>query len=233
MKKYILFLLLIIILVSGCSKKVENTSTEKEKKEDIVEEVEVPKYSDLNNTPISLYKLNGNKLTKLNSIRIDPSPMEDIGIYQIYPSNEEEVYLNKGFGEQFYDEWMNYNKDNNLKIGFNLKYTLLDGTNISQNILNPSMTNDKYWENLLIYLYDDYANRGKGFYSHLEMEDYNDNTLFTAIKIQGCGNVLGIQNKIELEVFTYDTDDDFDENGEYRGNSFNKMNLCMNKDTCE
>ena len=34
------------------------------------------------------------------------------------------------------------------------------------------------------YLYDDYANQNKSFYSHIENNKMNDNTLFTAFKMQ-------------------------------------------------
>ena len=68
------------------------------------------------------------------------------------------------------------------------------------------------------YLYDDYANIGKGFYSHIEDNQYNESTLFTALKIQSSYSCSEIISPITVTVFTYDTEDDF-ENNEYRGNS--------------
>ena len=142
--------------------------------------------------------------------------MEDLGIYQIYPSNEDTINVNS-FGQNFYNEWSKYNTNNNLKIGFNIKFELYNGEKVSFNILSPSNTFDK-WEYFMTYLYDDYINQGKGFYSHIEDKDYNENTLFTSIKIQ-CNDGIGdIKDKIELTVFTYDSEDDFLDN-EYRGNS--------------
>ena len=86
------------------------------------------------------------------------------------------------------------------------------------------------WEYLLNYLYDDYVNRGKGFYSHIEENEYNENTLLTSIKLQSNDRALGINNKILLTVFTYDSEDDFLD-GEYRGNSSSTLTICVS-DKC-
>ena len=234
MKRRIVLIIIVLLLLTGCksSKTVEKEESKKNVEKEIVVEEEI--YKDENVTPIGFYRLTGNTLQKINSIRISPKVMEDIGIYQVYPSNDDSVILNNGFGNDFYNTYIKYdNNPNKIKMGFNIKYKLTDGTSISHTILNPSMTNDKYWEYLLVYLYDDYANSGKSFYSHIEPEEYNDNTLFTAIKIQASGNISGIDKKIDLTVFTYDTEDDFDESGEYRGNSKNTLILCINSDHCE
>ena len=215
MKKLII-IFITIILLCGCEKQKENKVQVKEnkKEETIVEEKET--YKDLNNTPIALYKLSGNKLTKLTETFEKFIPMEDIGIFQIYPSNEDIIYLNS-FGNDFYNEWIKYDTNNNLKIGFNIKYTLNNGETISYNILSPANNFDHY-EYLMNYLYDDYANQNKSFYSHVEENDLNENTLYTSIKIQCNADVNSIKEKIELTVFTYDSEDDFLDN-EYRGNS--------------
>ena len=143
-------------------------------------------------------------------------PMEDLGVFQIFPSNEETISINS-FGTDFYNEWMKYNTNNNLKIGFNIKYELNTGEKISYNVLSPANNFDHY-EYFMNYLYDDYANQGKGFYSHVEEKDLTDSTLYTSIKIQSSGYVEQVKDKIELTVFTYDSEDDFI-NNEYRGNS--------------
>ena len=235
MRKNILILIIIVLLLTACSsnKNIHNNKQNINKeKEEIKEEKDI--YIDENETPISFYRLSNNTLQRIETINISTTPMEDIGIFQIYPSIADSINLNEPFGQSFYNSLSLFNNETNkIKIGFNIKYKLTDGTNISQTILNPSMTNDKYWEYLLIYLYDDYANSGKSFYSHIEPEEYNEDTLFTAIKIQSSGNVEGIDKKIELTVFTYDTDDDFDENQEYRGNSKNSLILCINNNICE
>ena len=213
MYKKIIIILLILIITCGC---VNTKKVEKKKKKKIDVEYE-EKYKDLNNTPISFYSGSDGGLIKITKINKKLVPFEDIGIFQIYPSNEETISLNGGFGNSFYSEWMKYNTNNNLKIGFNIKFKDND-EEISYNILNPSNCMDK-WEYVMNYLYDDYANRGKGFYSHIEENEYNENTLFTSIKIQSNDKALNIKDKIVVTVFTYDSDDDFDKNDNYRGNS--------------
>lgn len=230
MKK--LFLLLIcVILISGCAKEEVNTKEKVKRPE--VKPVEVTKYEDKNNTPIGLYSLNGNTLTKYTTVTKKAVIEEDLGVFQVYPSNEDKITLNKGFGESYYDTFNNYKKDTNLKVGFNLKFHLSStGEDVSYNILSPNDCMNR-WEHFMNYLYDDYANRGKGFYSHIENNEYNSNTLFTAIKIQSSYQVGEVDSKILLTVFTYDTEDDFDENKEYRGNSKYTMTICLEGRKCE
>lgn len=221
MYKKIIVIFIILILCSGCVKKEER---KKEKKKVNVEYIEY--YKDLNNTPISFYTVNGNHLDKLTKINKNLISMEDIDIFQIYPSNLDTVNLSSSFGNSFYNEWINYNTNNNLKIGFNIKFSTSD-EDFSYNILNPSNCMEK-WEYLLSYLYDDYANRGKNFYSHIEENEYNENTLFTSIKLQSGGECFKIKDKLLLTVFTYDSDDDFID-GEYRGNSSSTLTICLNE----
>ena len=213
--KKVLFTLLILLLVTGCVKeKKEVIKKEKVKEDKPIEAKDT--YKDLNNTPIGIYKLNGNSLTKLTEDTYNLVSMEDIGVFQIFPSNENTITINS-FGTDFYNNWKNYNINNNLKIGFNIKYELNNGEKLSYNVLSPS-NNFDHAEYIMNYLYDDYINQGKGFYSHIEDKDMNENTLFTSIKLQSSGQINDIKDKIELTVFTYDSEDDFI-NNEYRGNS--------------
>lgn len=78
------------------------------------------------------------------------------------------------------------------------------------------------------YIYDDYANRNKSFYSHLETTDITDSTLFTSFKMQSSYKCDMISSNIILSVFTYDSDDDF-LNNEYRGNSIYSITIINNK----
>lgn len=225
--KKVLFIVLCLLLMCGCEE--EELLIDNYKDIDLVPEVKSPSYVDSNNTPIGLYKLEGDKLAKIHTINTDLVIEKDIGTFQIYPSNEEVVYLNKSFGESFHDEWIKYNTSNNIKIGFNISYVLDNDEVTSYNIFSPNETFNN-WEHLMNYLYDDYANLGKGFYSHIENDEYRDSTLFTAFKMQSsysCGEI----KSIELKVFTYDSDDDF-LNDNYRGNSSYTMKICVNGKTC-
>lgn len=218
--KKILLILTILLFITGCTNKTNNKEINDFKEVDIKIQ-EKDSYKDLNNTPISIYELRGNTLTKIHDYKTSFIPEVDINIFQIYPSSEENITLNSSFGKSFYDEWIKYN---NIKLGFNIKFSLDTGEEINYNIFNPDDT-FKEWEYLLNYLYDDYFNDGKGFYSHLEMKDYNENTLFTSFKMQSSGYVNKINSNIKFSVFTYDSEDDFKDN-EYRGNSIYTINIC-------
>lgn len=230
MYKLLLILCFVPILFCGCEQEKKEKTVKTNPKEVHKEEVK-PAYEDLNHTPIGIYQLNGNTLTKLTTIHEKLTVEKDIGIFQVFPSNEDVVSLSNGFANDYYNKWIEYNNSLKVKLGFNIKFHLNTGEDVSYNILYPSDCMNR-WEHLMNYLYDDYANRGKGFYSHIENDEYTENTLFTAIKIQSSYQCNEIDSKIQLTVFTYDTDDDFDENGEYRGNSSYSMNICVDGFEC-
>ena len=234
MKKTLYILLIILTICTGCVKENKNEKGLKTQKEIIKEKnvkEEKNSYKDLNNTPIGIYKLSGNKLIKLHTINTKLEVEGIIDTFQIFPSNEEEITLNNTFATSFYNEWTNFkNINNNLKIGFNIKFKLKNGENISYNIYSPVNTFDK-WEYLMNYLYDDYANQNKSFYSHIESNKMNDNTLFTAFKMQMSYSCFNIDSKIQFSVFTYDGNDDFKDN-EYRGNSIYTINICIDGISC-
>jgi len=222
MKKKIC-LLLFILLLCGCSKENKKVLPKEENKEEIpiIEE-----YKDLNDTPISFYQLKGNTLTKISNLSGSYNALDDIGVFQIYPSKEEVITLNSSFASSFYEEYIKYKEKLNIKIGFSIDFLLDTGEEVSYLILTPQNTMD-HWEYLMGYLYDDYINQGKGFYSHIEESEYSDTTLFTALKLQCGAYVDKIKSPIHLTVFTYDSEDDFLD-GKYRGNSSSTITICLN-----
>ena len=168
--------------------------------------------------PISFYK-DGKKITTENVLLKVGSVL---GTFQIFPSNEDKV--EEGWNN-FYNEWIKYDPNHKVKIGYNISYSLNDGRKISHTILNPSNTMD-YEGYLAIFLYDDYNNRNNSWYSHVEEKDYSDNTFLTSIKLYGNGAIGDINSNIVITAFTYDTDDDFDPTTkEYRGKSKNTLIL--------
>ncbi len=224
MRNKIIYFILILILLCGCGR-IESNQKVQKKKENKKEEV-IPTYQDLNDTPISFYQLQGNTLTKVDEIKGNFNPMDDILFLQVYPSNLDTVSLNSDFSNSFYEEYMKYQQKNPIKIGFHITYNV-NGEEISYNIMTPSNTMD-HWEQFMAYLYDDYVNRGKSFYSHIENDQYTDSTLFTSFKLQ-CGAYCKDASNIKLSVFTYDSEDDF-LNNHYRGNSISEIPICI--DNC-
>ena len=74
------------------------------------------------------------------------------------------------------------------------------------------------------YIYDDINQPDYTFYSHLEENDINDETIFSSIKIF-LRDPSNITTPIDFTVFTYDDLEDFDENNNYRGNSKYEINI--------
>jgi len=234
MKKIIL--LLIIIVLCGCSNtkekikenKVEEQVDNTEKIEEVKEE---EKYVDENNTDIGIYLYQNGKYNLVNEYKTSFKDNSDIVIFSIYPSKEEYIesynYINNLYN--IYTSLDNYSI---LKIGFNLKYTLNSGEEISYNILDPDTALHYDIGHILAWLYDDYKHRYDSWYSHIEQDEFNnEETLVTAIKLYN-NNTLDISSKIHFTVFTYDSEDDFDSNGEYRGNSSYSIDICDLNKSC-
>lgn len=138
---------------------------------------------------------------------------EDIGSFEIFLTDDKVIN-----GTNFKNVWNTYyNKYediSNHKIGFNIKFMLSDGTNYNTTYLKPDTY--KHGDYFYTYLYDDINQKDGTYYSHIET--ITEDTLLTSIKIYGTSGIDKVENII-LSAFTYDTEDDFDKDGNYRGNS--------------
>ena len=143
----------------------------------------------------------------------------DIGSFEVFLTAEE--YID---GINFKDAWnkyySEYDDNGNYKVGFNIKFILSDGTNFNGNFLEPDIY--KFSEYFYVYLYDDINQKDGVVYSHLEKME--DNTMLTSIKIYAVDGINEVENFI-LSVFTYDDEKDFDEEGNYIGNSITAIRI--------
>lgn len=214
MKK--VFLFTIIILLTGCTfnnkdliNKIytnniysDNIYTENNYTENI--------YTDSNYTSVALY-LNNNKVTKINKKFYNDT---DIIYLQTFFSNKKSINTNI---KDSYDKFYKKNgKDIIYKIGYYIKFYV--GDTLYENTILSYKDMRKVQPYLVTFLYDDYHNYNKGFYSHVDKNTVKNNTIYTGIKIYGSNKGSKITSPIELTVFTYDTEDDF-KDGYYRGNS--------------
>lgn len=203
-----------ILLLCGCHKTTEfKKSIIDSQKEDI------PAYIDENNVTISMYADNEDGVTqKVHDIyQTSWIIKKDIVVLSTFYTDEEFVS-----GNYYQDIWkkyaQNYSDYSKYKTGWELKFSI-NGSEIHRNIKNPKDVND-FYDYLEIYLYDSVNQTPGVWYSHLLENEVNENTILTTMKLT-CGSKCDeITSDIEVKVYTYDTEDDFDNNGFYRGNSY-------------
>ena len=225
-------IVLVIILLCGCAKQgEEKVINDPINDEEVIEQEVEPSYVDENSFPIAFYTSKNGVFYKLTEIKEGFVTKKDITTVQVFPSTDEAITLSTDKGNAFYNKWVEFDENHVIKQGFNISYTLKDGTEISQNIMGPATTQLNY-DYIEIYLYDAYAHRNDKWYSHIEEREMNDNTFFTSIKLTAGSKVDQIASKIKLTTFTYDTEDDFLENGDYRGQSQYSIDICDTNTTC-
>lgn len=215
------FLPLVLLLACGCTNEIKNETINvvpKNPEPVVEEEPKEPEYVDENPVKISLYVDSNSGL--------DKSPLEfkttwikkkDITVFGSIFSEDDK------FGNDYYQNiWKNaagkYDDYTKYKTGWQLEFSLADGTNIDQMIFKPSDVS-YFYDYLEIYLYDS-ANVPIGvWYSHMLDEEMTDETVLTSMKLTAGSKYEEISSPIKVTVFTYDSDDDFDKDGHYRGNS--------------
>ena len=214
MKKIVL--IIFVLFLSACTKEKENiTVNEKintEEESNVLEE----RYVDDNPIKLGLFLYDNNYNNE--EVLVDAYYTEfisgvDIGSFEVFYTDEKTIN-----GSSFKDTWNkyynNYTGIENYKIGYNIKFILSDGTNFNGNFLEPDIY--RFGDYFYVYLYDDIHQDDGVIYSHLE--NTNEDTLITSIKIYAVDGIDNVENII-LSVFTYDSDDDFDSDGNYIGNS--------------
>lgn len=208
--KKISLLILILLLFSGChNNSKENNITNTVNTDNIT--IEEEKYIDDNPIKVSLY----NNYNKINSYSTTLSNFKDIGVFNIYFTNIDN--LNSNNIKDNYLKYYNEYKDiNDYKIGFYISFYAEDKL-IEELILDPSKKH-AMTPYLYIYLYDDIHQEPGTYYSHLEPEDINDDTIYSSIKLFLAQEGIKITSPINLTVFTYNDEEDFLDN-KYRGNS--------------
>mgnify|MGYP007070183618 CR=1 FL=1 len=171
-----LFLLLIIILLTSCSanSKINNVTTNEEITTKTTTTAKV--YIDDNPIKVGLYQ-NGKLVTNYNK---KFNVHEDIGSFDVCFTNKEtldSIDIKKTFSEYY----QTYDNIDEYKIGFYISFmvqnelyekVILDASNILS--LGPY---------LYYYLYDDINQMDGAWYSHIEPQDMNDDTIFSSIKL--------------------------------------------------
>ncbi len=139
---------------------------------------------------------------------------KDIAEFGIFPTNEPTL-PNTTLRDIWSPLWESYEGWENCKIGYKLEITLKTGWEYSKVIKDPDDVN-RFMEYIEVYMYDDIHQIPGNWYSHLLMEEIDDETVITSFKLTAGSDYEEVSH-IRLTAFVYDSVDDFDENGEYIG----------------
>ena len=188
------------------------------KEETPVEEVKTL-YVDNNTVKLGIYVDNGYNLELVTQdYYCDWSPENVMGLFYAVPTREETL-PNTNFDTMWKDYINEYPNAQECKIGYSLEFTLDDGSEKYYTILNPD---DAYYTfpKIMSFLYDDVnLVPGKAYY-HITQDVMYDYTICSSIKLVGDVDTYTIASDIKLTAFCFDSEDDFDEQGRYRGNSY-------------
>lgn len=211
------FIFIIVLLLCGCnlSKTAKEVTEEDIRKDNMVSQEQKEEYTDDNPIKLGIFLADYNYSDKKvieDTYFTEFNNLEDIGSFEVYFTDDKEISgsSQKEIFNKYYNE---YSDIDNYKIGYNIKFILTDGTNFNGNFLKPD--NYKFADYFYVYLYDDIHQKDNTFYSHLE--EVNNDTLITSIKLYGV-NLDNVENII-LSAFTYKDMGDFDNEGNYKGNS--------------
>lgn len=211
MKRY-LFITVMLFLLVGCT-------NPEIKKIEIKNKIITPKIEDENEIVCALYKSEGEKRVLAKEINEKWVVNKDINVLTMIPTIEETL-PKENIKDQFYKYFNNYKNSSNYKIGYQISFEIDNERDFSQTILKPEDT-ASFYDYVQVYLYDDISNAGKSFYSHVEKME--DNTLLTSIKLTGSTYINNITSPIELTVFTYKDEKDFNKENKYIGKSMYKV----------
>lgn len=198
------------------SNKNDTKDIKNEEKKDTVKE-------DDNPITVGLYTQgNGGKILT-PEYKSNWSRDEIIGMFYVVYTNKEKVSSNYTTAwNEYYKSYTNIDK---YKIGYNIKYTLKSGDIIDKQILKPDDV-PAIFSNLQLYLYDDITPMPGRRYYHMTQPEVTDKTIYTSIKIVAYKETVNVVSPIELTVFTYDSEDDFNKiTGKYIGKSLYKTTI--------
>lgn len=136
---------------------------------------------------------------------------EDIDSFEVIASDEDRLE-GDFFGDIFGECWTRFSDAQQCNIGFALRYTLTDGSEIRYTMLSPDHI--QHTEYIECWLYDDYHREPHKSYSHIKR--MTEDTLITSIKLT-CGKKIKEVQEIWLQAFIYASLDEFDAERNYIG----------------
>lgn len=216
MKIYIIIVL--ALLLSGCSdKQIKEKKEIKNSFKKVEDKIEIPE----NPISIGIY-IKEKEERKLTKEYTSPFILnKDIGVFSTFYTVEEKISNNniKNVWNKYYETYQNISS---YKIGYHISFETKNGISVNKNIIKPEDV-QSFYDYIQVYLYDDIHQKEGAFYTHIE--EMKENTLLTSIKLTGSTLTHEIISPIILTAFTYQTEEEFDENGHYKGTSIFKTTI--------
>lgn len=128
---------------------------------------------------------------------------QDIKCYEAIASQEPSIE-NSNFAALWNSYWEPFSNAKNTKIGYRIIIFLKTGSKLSYDVKKPEDTQQNR-EYLETYLYDDVHQVPGEWYSHLEPDGVNAETVATSIKLTA-GSKVGEIEKISLTAYLYTAD---------------------------
>ena len=223
-KNSLIILLLGGLLLTGCNSNKNKITKHKNIKQKIEDKIIVdePKeiYVDDNPITIGLYE---DYTSLVKEYYTDKTSLKDL-FFSVFYTNDETI-VDGYVKNRWLHYYNNYTNIDNYKIGYTISFYVGDEY-ISKTITEIM---DEYVFNpyFYVYLYDDVHQEIGAWYSHLTKDDVTEENIFTSIKLY-LVEIDKVTSPITLTAFTYDSDDDFDSNGNYRGNSKYQITINWN-----
>lgn len=190
-----------------------------------IQEPEKNSYTDSNPMSVGFYlkESNGFGLVEEFSAPWYVGP-PDICVLSVLPKNDKTI--NESVFKTAFDKLLDeYENTDTYKIGYHIKFSMKDGFIVDNNILTVEDTQE-FFDKIMVFLYDDVNMKPGQKKYHVTKETFNEETLFTSIKLTGGVSAEDVESPIELSVFTYKDMSDFDpDTGKYRGNSIYTINV--------
>lgn len=216
MKKRIIKIIILLLILTGCkNQKQETKKVTKEPMNNIIEPtIEEPSID------LGIYQNIEGTRKLVEKLEIPFPKLQDMISLEIYYAKEQELI--KGTQKNI---WTNYkDKQENIeenRIGFHINFKTKN-EEFDKTILKPQDV-ESIFNYIQIYLYDD-IHQINSWYSHVTTEEFNDETIFTSIKLTGSIYIDEVVSPITLSVFSYKKDEIEKEN-KYIGRNEYKIEI--------
>ena len=228
-----------VLVLAGCGKK-ESSQTETtpaETTSEVITETTTPETQKIENEkPVYLYYMDyaSDTAERVSTFSAEWSVDEDLGVFAALAKDGESFDFIDEYGSEILMQqeiWDSVSTSDDYKIGYEISfdvngesrtYTILEPADVTENddLFMGDYDEDEVTGYIGIWLYDDYHQDGS-FYDHVDVDEYDDDTLLTSIKLRPTPDSSEIDNLV-LKAFSYSNRLEFDSDGNYN-NSYESV----------